>query len=84
MDSEHTQGEDRTHPELRGRQCDDPQLCKVMDMLEQDLLPDDAAEARLLAMTGDQYVVHEGILYHQDTTPSSTNCRPEEAVLRGP
>ena len=30
----------------------------MMDMLEQDILPDDAAEARLLAMTRDQYVVH--------------------------
>ena len=29
-----------------------------MDMLEQDFLPADAAEARLLAMTSDQYVVH--------------------------
>ena len=35
-----------------------------MDILEQDLLPDDAAEARLLAMTRDQYVVHERILNH--------------------
>ena len=26
--------------------------------------PDDAAEARLLAMTRNQYMVHEGILYH--------------------
>ena len=33
-------------------------------MLEQDFLPADAAEARLLAMTSDQYVVHEGIPYH--------------------
>ena len=33
-------------------------------MLEQDLLPDDATEASLLAMTRDQYVVHQGILYH--------------------
>ena len=35
-----------------------------MDMLEQDFLPADAAKARLLAMTRDQYVVHEGIAYH--------------------
>ena len=58
------QGGDRTCPELRDCQWNDPQLRKVMDMLEQDLLPDDATEASLLAMTRDQYVVHQGILYH--------------------
>ena len=64
VDSEHAQGGDCTSAELRDRQRDDPQLRKMIELLEQGILPPDPAEARLLATTSDQYVVSEGILYH--------------------
>ena len=64
IDSEHAQGGDCTSAELRDCQRDDLQLRKMIELLEQGILPPDPAEARLLATTSDQYVITEGILYH--------------------
>ena len=41
-----------------------PELAPIIDYLVSDILPDNNSEARRLILTVEQFVIHDGILYH--------------------
>lgn len=53
---------------------------KMLKYLEQDILPDDQRQARDILLQADQYIVHEGLLYHIWHTPAKRHMPERNSV----
>lgn len=66
-------GENRSSQALAAAQARDPQVHKLIDLVEHGELPDDETLARKLALQQSLFTVVDGVLYYVD--PKRNNCK---------